>query len=512
MQSARVDIDSSSYVSKTDANGNFSISIPSGIHNIRFSMPGYLGLFKQNVNVTSDTTFNASMPDTVQQSPSTQILTLDNYMGSSGHGLFRVSQSYPNAFVWRNVTEGNLIPVYLNNADAYDSTNFFGSLGACDGDWTHAAPGSVENKQKRALYIMSNDPQTGITKKGISVNFHAGSTNTIPLAYESDNTYVYIVQVNLASSDYGSITKEMFGRVNILNDVSGLYRISFMNANGPTPNDLDHMLMGVYFNWWAAIARGEQNVNMYDMENTPIFTTPASSIITQPSNNSTNVPLDQLVSWSNSFGTNTYELQLAKDSAFTSIVADSSLGRINTKLNLALNTNYFIRVRAKNDVGTSGWSTPVRFTTIPPVPSQPSIVQPINNSTNQPTSIVAKWGSVPFAVNYHLQFGKDSTFATTDLDTLTADTLKALNNLQNSQKYFIRVNANNVAGTSSWANSNFTTIVALPSVPVLVSPLNYSTNQPINLALSWSKGIGADILRFSLVLILRSQIFLRILL
>ena len=486
LQNARVDVDSSSYVTKTDANGNFSVNIPSGIHNIRFSMPGYLGFLKQNVNVNTDTTFNASMPDTIQQSPdSTEALTLYQFTQ-----LNQNNQNYPNSLTWHSVTESNLIPVYLGSANSQDSSAFRQAIGACDGNWQDSPTGSVENMQKRAVYILSNDPQVSATKKGVKVNFHASLTNTVIGSLEFNSPYIYSAQVNLLVNNVDIIQKELFGRCFLKGDVFD--RPSYMNSDPTNVNDLDHMLNMVFFNHWAAMARGEQGVNIYDMENTPTFVTPASSIITKPVNGSTNVPLDQIVAWSNSFGTDNYELQLAKDSEFTNIVADSSLGRINAKLNLNTNTNYFVRVRAKNTVGNSGWSTPVSFTTIPPVPSNPSIVQPINGSKNQPISVVAKWGAVPFAVNYHLQFGTDSTFASTTLDTLTADTLKSINNLQNSKKYFIRVNADNTSGNSAWSNSNFTTIVALPGAPMLVSPTNYSTNQPINLALSWTKGLDAD--------------------
>ena len=371
----RVDVDSSSFIAFTDVNGNYALSVASGTHNIRFSMPGYLGFFRQNVNVTTDTTFNASMPDTIQKSPdSTEVLTLDEYIaGSNYHGLNQFAPDFPyrNGPTWRNITEGNLIPVYLSTAISNDSVNFFQYIGSCDGDWTHAQSGSIENKLQRSLYLLSNNPQTGVTNqqtgvttKGVQVNFNAQTTNTDNIVYEGLNfPYIYAARVNIASSNRSSIDKELFGRCFDKGDVSAAFRSSYMNANGPSPNDLDFMLNMVFFNYWGAIDRGEQSVDMLDMEYTPTFTMPNSSVITQPSNNSVNVPLDKIISWSNSFGSNTYELQLAKDSAFTNMVTDSSLGRVNAKLSLVHESDYFIRVRAKNDVGTSGWSAPVKFRT-----------------------------------------------------------------------------------------------------------------------------------------------------
>ena len=168
---------------------------------------------------------------------------------------------------------------------------------------------------------------------------------------------------------------------------------------------------------------------------------PNGTNITKPTNNAINIPINTFIGWSYDNTASNYHLQVSSDSTFQSNIVfdDSTLTDTTTSISgLANAKKYFVRIQDKNTIGTSFWSG-ISFTTIPPIPFAPSIVQPVNNSINQPVSLTAKWGSVPFAVNYHLQFGKDSTFASNVLDTLMVDTLKFMSNLQNNQKYFMRI-------------------------------------------------------------------------
>jgi hypothetical protein len=91
----------------------------------------------------------------------------------------------------------------------------------------------------------------------------------------------------------------------------------------------------------------------------------------------------------------------------------------------------------------------------------------------------------------------DSLFTAVVVDDSTLTTpKKAVSGLLNSKKYYWRVNAKNVGGTSNYSSAfNFTTIIAIPAVPVLVSPANSSQEQPAKLILSWGAVPGADTYR-----------------
>ena len=569
---ARIDIGNGSYVAKASANGTFSIpNVPSGTYTININEPGYFG-FSQSFNVSGNTTINASLPDTTQHSPAgTQTLTLAQYTE-----LNWSTAQYPNGDVWHNVTEGSLIPVYLANATSSDSASYYQAINTFQGNLG------------RTLYTLSNDSLIGTSAsiKGVRINFNASTTNT-NISY-NPIPYIYSATVNLSGNNVPSIIKELFGRVEDRGDVGS--RNSYMNGNPSMPTDLDYMLNMVFFNFWASIDRGEQSFGMFYMNNYVNPTIPGATTLSAPANNTTG--LDSLVnfSWSAVSQTYAYELQIAKDSNFTNIVVDASLGRINASETLNSNTQYFWRVRSSNSAGTGPWSivdnfttkqnipapgipvlvspannsvnqplsltlsyTPgsnassselaissdstfatvfkdtvltgsslsisglsnavkyfwhVRssntsgtsswtgawdFTTLPPIPATPSITSPANNSANEPVNPSITWNSVAYADKYDLQLSTDSTFTKTNLDTLLAATVFNLSNLSNSTKYFLRVNAQNTSGTSPWSStSRFTTIVANPGVPVLVSPANGSTNQPVSLTLSFSPGANTS--------------------
>ena len=434
LESVRVDVDSSSYLAKTDANGNFSVSVPSGNHSIRFSKDGYKGFFRQSLNLTSDSTFNVSMADTMQESPSGNIpLKVSDYKE-----LNRSNSEFPNSLMWRNVTEGNLIPVYLSGANSNDSSAFKQAIGSCDGNWQDSPTNSVEYKQKRAIYQLSNDNQVGVTKKGVKVNFHAGATVTGPLAHEDDPQYMYITEVNLAVDNDPIIKKELFGRVFEKGDVFD--RSSYMNSDAADITDLDHMLNIVFFNHWAAMDRGEQSATIYDMEETPIFSKPNSSTVSSPSNNSTGVPLETIIKWSNSYGSDAYHLQVG-DSTFSNLVVDdSTMQCIHKSVILNPNTKYFARVRAKNTAGTSSWSAVDVFTTLAPVLSPFAINKPVDGDSvfHDNVQVPISWsrstgsGALTYIMGVR-EFGADTNITT----IITQDTLASISShiLKSNTKY-----------------------------------------------------------------------------
>jgi subtilisin-like proprotein convertase family protein len=92
----------------------------------------------------------------------------------------------------------------------------------------------------------------------------------------------------------------------------------------------------------------------------------AAVTLTSPANAATGVAVPTNFTWSTSPGTAiTYEIQIATDAAFTSIV-DQATGIVPTNYTsslLATSTTYYWRVRATSGCGTSAWSSTFNFTT-----------------------------------------------------------------------------------------------------------------------------------------------------
>lgn len=120
--------------------------------------------------------------------------------------------------------------------------------------------------------------------------------------------------------------------------------------------------------------------------------------------------------------------------------------------------------------------------------AQPTLVSPANGATNVVLPVTLEWtGSGPFDVEVRsgglagpLVY---SNYGTSDLDvTLNTPTLTY------STIYYWFVT--NGAGTSI---RNFTTSIAPPAVPTLISPANAAIDQPTSITLTWADGGGGAV-------------------
>ncbi len=229
---------------------------------------------------------------------------------------------------------------------------------------------------------------------------------------------------------------------------------------------------------------------------------PAVPLLSSPVDGSTNQPLTISLFWNASSGATSYHLQVSSSSTFsTLLVNDSTLTTMSRQVtSLANSTTYYWRVSAKNNYGTSGYSTTWSFLTLPTLPTAPlppTLTTPSNGAGNQPTSLMLFWNASTGAATYRVQVSTSSTFATTVVDDSTlATTSRQVSGLANTTTYYWRVNAKNTGGTSAYSSTwNFATITAAPAAPTLVSPSNGATGQPTTLTLSWNASSGASTYR-----------------
>jgi PKD repeat protein len=131
--------------------------------------------------------------------------------------------------------------------------------------------------------------------------------------------------------------------------------------------------------------------------------------------------------------------------------------------------------------------------TVQTVPAAPALASPSNGAVNQPTVLTLNWNPATSAATYHLQVSTSSIFATTVFDDSTiATTSQQVGPLANNTAYYWRVNAKNTSGTSAWSPVwNFTTSIAAPLAPTLVSPADEAIGISISPTLSWSASDGA---------------------
>lgn len=93
------------------------------------------------------------------------------------------------------------------------------------------------------------------------------------------------------------------------------------------------------------------------------------------------------------------------------------------------------------------------------IPAVPVLIFPPNNGTNQFQNVTLLWDSNAYATSFRVQLSTDSSFASTYFDSVVAGTPLQMRPdfLVLGTKYFWRVNASNILGTSDWsAVRNFT--------------------------------------------------------
>jgi hypothetical protein len=151
-----------------------------------------------------------------------------------------------------------------------------------------------------------------------------------------------------------------------------------------------------------------------------------------------------------------YQIQVATDSGFTSIVQDNNVSGItNSQDNTAVlagGTTYYWRVRAFNTLGhSSAWST-VRSVKIKF--AGPALTLPTTGSTVSSLMPAFTWDAVSGATDYTIQVSKNSTFSPLVINTTaTSPTYTHTANLQSGTTYYWRVRAKSPTtyGPGDWS-------------------------------------------------------------
>ena len=202
--------------------------------------------------------------------------------------------------------------------------------------------------------------------------------------------------------------------------------------------------------------------------NTWSFTTanpPSIPVLVAPANNALTTDYTPKLDWSNvtvplGVTFDHYQLQVATDAAFTSIVLDKSDlvnltdSEFTFPADLRDNTTFYWRVRSFNSLGQySGWSLTRTFRTalLPPIPTLPANGE-IVLSNPRPTF---DWSDIAGATTYSLQVSRDSTFSKLLINALaTTSAYTPVVNLPLNVTLYWRVRSNGTNGPSMWSTTN----------------------------------------------------------
>jgi len=206
------------------------------------------------------------------------------------------------------------------------------------------------------------------------------------------------------------------------------------------------------------------------------------------------------LSWFPIENAESYRIQLSGDSVFSNILLDSTLSTSTSVIlkNLSSPKEYFWRVSAGNDSGSSNFTSAQVFATAKALLANPALLTPQNNASKVPIDITFNWRQVTNAGFYNLQIAYSPDVCSLFIDTVIVnDTSFVSEKLQYSKDYFWRIRSLPDTATSYAAGAfsewySFTTIANPPSLPFLSSPDDGATIISINPVIRWKVSAYAD--------------------
>lgn len=220
--------------------------------------------------------------------------------------------------------------------------------------------------------------------------------------------------------------------------------------------------------------------------------------LSAPANDAIGVTGVPTFRWTPSPGTESYRLQVASDSGFTTLVVDRS-GIADTSLAPAValdpGTAYSWRVlaeRPSGDVLADG--APWTFTTLADTPGDFTLTSPAAGDTDVPLTPTFTWSPSLGTAGYRLQVATDPGFTTLVSERAGLTTTSATPNapLAPSTLHYWRVIAESTSTTTATgAPFSFTTTIGGPATFTLLSPTNAATAVSTLPTFSWNPSSGA---------------------
>lgn len=192
-----------------------------------------------------------------------------------------------------------------------------------------------------------------------------------------------------------------------------------------------------------------------------------------------------------------FYVQIALDTAFTQIVADSTddVPYMDFNLNrFAPSTTYYWRMRARNVAGWGPFSTYRSFIIANPPPA-PTLSSPAQNAAVTSIPVYFTWnsGAATNIQDYRLQIATDSLFSNIIVDTVAdySGVYAGVHLTMNSRYYWrVRIRTNVGYGPYSVYRSFLTP--QRPARPVMLAPVTGTMDVWGNVTIRWRSTIGKD--------------------
>jgi hypothetical protein len=230
---------------------------------------------------------------------------------------------------------------------------------------------------------------------------------------------------------------------------------------------------------------------------TTLLNPPAAPSILSPANADTTVPPAATLRWQSSTHVDSYQVQVATDAAFASIVSDQeTVDTVVVTSPLENCRTYYWRVRGRNASGAGPYASR-NFRVVRAISSSPTLLLPANGAVNVDENTTLSWQAEQCAFQYRVELAKDSLFTQIVTDQVVGGLTIAVGPLDGNTLHYWRVRGvNNLGQGSPSAYFRFrTTALTTPPPPVLLSPANGATGLPLPVTLTWDSAARATLYR-----------------
>ncbi|REL24275.1 T9SS C-terminal target domain-containing protein [Rhodohalobacter sp. SW132] len=211
-----------------------------------------------------------------------------------------------------------------------------------------------------------------------------------------------------------------------------------------------------------------------------------SVILLSPEDGLNGADIDPEFGWEADPVAESYQIQIATDDSFESILTDSSgieSQQYQPEESLQYSTTYYWRVRGQTADEEGPWSSTWNFTTIRGGTGQVALTTPGNGAEEVELSPVFTWEEVSIAEVYHIQISANEDFSdsdsfVTDVDDIEETEFTLASELDNGEHYYWRVRASDGNEFGEWSDTwSFSTTEVSVSAEFEETPVEFSLEQ-----------------------------------
>jgi hypothetical protein len=404
-----------------------------------------------------------------------------NWNASTGATSYQLQVSTNSSFSSTVVNQSGITGTSYGVTGLTNGTTYYwrvnatnaGGTSAYSTSWSFTTSGGGGGNPPAAPTLSS--PVNGAT--GISttptLNWNASTGATSYQLQVSTNSSFSSTVVNQSG-----ITGTSYGVTGLTNGTTYYWRVNATNAGGTS----------AYSTSWSFTTSGGGGGNP-----------PAAPTLASPSNGATGISASPTLSWNASSGATSYQLQVSSDFSFSTTDVDQSgiTGTSYGITGLAEGATYYWRMNATNAAGTSSYSDIWSFTTtimaLAPA-AAPALESPEDGATSVSADPTLSWDPAGSAISYQLQVSTTASFKTTVVNRggILEPSIE-LSGLSRNTTHYWRVCANYGLETGPYsAVRSFTTVIASPVAPNLLSPIDGAVNVSTLATFVWEQSTGAS--------------------